>query len=397
MPPDNPKPWLTIIGINEDAALAPDAAALLAAAALVVGGPRHLALAAPLIRGDRLAWPTPMDHALPAILARRPAPVTVLATGDPLWFGAASMLLRHVPLAEVRILPAPSAFAQAAARLGWPLQTTACLSCCGRPIEALIPHFQPGARLLILSAGPETPPAITALLATRGLKATIHLLEHLGSPHERIVTTLPSEISSLNLLALEIIGPTAATIPLTPGLDDTLFENDGQLTKREIRALTLAALAPRQGEHLWDIGAGAGSIAIEWLLRHPQNRATALEQDPTRAARARRNALALGTPQLQVIEGRAPESLAHLPPPNAIFLGGGAHLPGLIETALSHLLGGGRLVANAITLQTEQALNQAHARHGGMLTRIAIERLDQVGAMAAYRPAMTVTQWRVER
>ena len=397
MPPHNPKPWLTIIGINEDAALTPEAAALLAAATLVIGGARHLALAAPLIQGATLPWPTPMESALPALLAHCPAPAAILATGDPLWFGAATFLLRHIPLSETRILPAPSAFAQAAARLGWPLQSTACLSCCGRPIEALIPHFQPGARLLILSAGPETPPAIIALLAARGLEATIHLLENLGSPHERIHATLPLTIAPLNLLALVITGPTAATVPLTPGLEDTLFEHDGQLTKQEIRALTLAALAPRQGEHLWDIGAGAGSIAIEWLLRHPQNRATAVERDPVRAARARRNALALGTSTLHVIEAHAPEAFAHLPPPNAIFLGGGAHLPGLIDAALAHLPPGGRLVANAITLQTEQALTQAHAHHGGSLTRIAIERLDQVGAMQAYRPAMTVTQWRAQK
>ncbi len=389
-------PWLSIIGINEDGSLAPDAAAHLARATLVVGGARHLALAAPLLQGAALPWPTPMEAALPTLLAHRPHPAAVLASGDPLWFGVATLLLRHVPRAEVRILPAPSSFALAAARLGWPLQHTACLSCCGRPVQALLPHLQPGARLLILSAGAETPPAIAALLAAHGLNAHLQILEGLAGPHERHHTD-PHAAAALNLVALEVTGPVAATLPLTPGLDDTRFENDGQLTKKEIRALTLAALAPRQGERLWDIGAGAGSIAIEWMLRHPANSAIAVEARPDRADRIRRNACALGVPALQVIEAEAPGALSGLPPPGAIFLGGGAHRPGLIDAAWAALNPGGRLVANAVALRTEATLTDAQARLGGTLTRIAIERLDQVGAMPAYRPAMTVTQWRIEK
>jgi precorrin-6Y C5,15-methyltransferase (decarboxylating) len=404
------RPWLAIIGINEDGALAPEASALLARATLVVGGARHLALAAPLIQGALHPWRSPIEDTIPAILARRPAPVAVLASGDPLWFGAATMLLRHVPLAETRIIPAPSSFALAAARLGWPLQHTACLSCCGRPIAALIPHLQPGARLLVLSAGPETPAAIAALLNARGMAAsTLHILESLGGPTERhrtatpaemhaeIAGAIPADIAPLNLLAIEVACPPSAALPLTPGLDDSRFEHDGQITKHDIRALTLSALAPRQGELLWDIGCGSGSIGIEWMLRHPGNHAIGIDPRPDRAARARRNAAALGVPSLHVIEGRAPEALAALPAPHAIFLGGGAHAPGVIEAAWSALGPGGRLVANAITLPTEAALIQAQSSLGGTLTRIAIERLDQVGAMAAYRPAMTVTQWRIEK
>lgn len=394
--------WLSILGINEDGALSPEAAALLGAATLVVGGKRHLALAAPLIRGECRRWDSPMDKTLPAILARRPAPVAILASGDPLWFGAATLLLRHIPLTEARILPAPSSFALAAARLGWPLQDASCLSCCGRPIEALIPYLQPGARLLVLCAGPETPGAIARLLQSRQLSAsTLHLLESLGAAAERRRTpapdAMPVDIAPLTLLAIEVDGPVAATLPLVPGLDEAWFDHDGQITKREVRAITLAALAPRRGELLWDIGCGSGAVGIEWMLRHPANRAIGLEPRPDRAARARRNALALGVPALEVIEARAPEGCAGLPPPHAVFLGGGAHRPGVIDAAWSALSPGGRLVANAVTLPTEAALTAAQSRLGGALTRIAVERLDQVGGMAAYRPAMTVTQWRIEK
>lgn len=389
----------TIIGVNEDASLTPEAAAALSAASLVVGGHRHLALAAPLITGETLAWPSPMDAAIPAILVH-PGPVAILATGDPLWFGAASLLLRHLPAGTTRIIPALSSFQLAAARLGWALQDTACLSCCGRPVEAIIPHLQPGARLLILSAGPETPAQIETVLTARALDHTIQILENLGGPTERIKSPLPLAeqgwvtVSALNLVALTIHGPTGATLSLTPGRPDALFEHDGQITKSDIRALTLAALAPRRGELLWDVGAGSGSVAIEWMLAHPANRAIAIERQPARAARARRNALALGTPALQVIEGAAPEALENLPPPDAIFLGGGAHRAPIIEAAVA---AGARIVANAIALETEAALVAARQRHGGTLTRIAIERLDRVGTMDAYRPAMTVTQWRLDR
>ncbi len=395
-------PWLTLIGLNEDGALPQGADPLLRAATLVMGGHRHLALAAAHVQGRAAPWPNPIEAAIPTLLAHRPGPAAVLASGDPMWFGIGSMLLRHLPLAELRILPAPSSFQLAAARLGWALQDVACLSCCGRPIEALIPHLQPGARLMVLSATADTPQAVATLLAARGLGAsTLHLLEALGGPAERITAhrsdaPLP-QAHPLNLVAIEVAGPSAATLPLTPGLPDTWFEHDGQITKAEIRALTLAALAPRRGEHLWDIGLGAGSISIEWMLRHPDNRATGLERDPARAARARRNALALGTPGLAIVAGEAPHALAGLHPPDAVFLGAAAHTPGTIGAAWSALRPGGRLVANAIALPTERALLEAQSRLGGSLTRIAIERLDAVGTLPAYRPAMTVTQWRVEK
>ena len=388
-------PWLAILGINEDGALSPEAGSLVSAARLVLGGARHLSLAAPLIRGEARPWPSPMAGAIPGILARRGSPVVVLASGDPLWFGVGSMLLRHVDVAETRIIPAPSAFALAAARLGWAVQDVACLSCCGRPVEALVSHLHDGARMLVLCADASTPAAIRLLLDAQGFAAaTMHVLENLGGPQERIrLDPAFDDIAPLNMVALTLSGPGR---PLTP-LSDDAFEHDGQITKSEVRAITLAALAPTPGALLWDVGAGSGSVGIEWMRLHPGCRAIGIEARPERAARARRNAAALGVPGLQVLEGSAPQALAGLPPPDAVFLGGGAHREGVIPAAWAALRPGGRLVANAIALPTEAALLAAQARWGGTLLRIGLERLDQVGGMAAFRPAMTVTQWRVTR
>ena len=392
-------PWLAILGITEDGTLTPAAQAILHNATLVAGGARHLALAAPHIRGERLPWPSPMDAGLAAILARRPAPVAVLASGDPHWFGVATTLSRHVPHTETTCIPAPSAFTLACAALGWAMQDCDTLSFCGRPLGPLLRLLQPGARILALSADASTPAAVAALLCQHGFgPSRLHLLEALGGPAQRVTSATaasppPGPIHPLNMLGIEVLAaPGARILPLTPGLPDALFEHDGQITKQEVRAITLAALAPRRGKVLWDIGCGSGSIGIEWCLRHPANRAAALDADPHRAARARRNAAAFGVP-LQVVDGAAPAALHGLPPPDAVFLGGGAADPGVIPAAWDALRPDGRLVANAVTLETEAALLAARVRLGGTLTRIGIERVDRIGAMHAYRPAMTVTQW----
>lgn len=386
-------PWLAILGINEDGALPAEARALLAGAGLVMGGARHLALAAPHIAGAAEPWPSPMADAIPALLARRGRPTAVLASGDPMWFGIGATLLRYVPVAEVRVVPAPSAFALAAARLGWAVQDTLCLSCCGRPVEAVLPHLHEGARLLVLSADATTPAALAALLRAHGFGASrLHVLEALGGPHERVRPGVPGDVGPLNLVAVEAAG--AAGLPLAPGLDDAAFAHDGQITKHEIRALTLSALAPRPGQLLWDVGAGSGSVGIEWMLRHPACRAVAVERREDRAARIRANAAALGVPGLQVVGGAAPAALAGLARPDAVFLGGGAQAD-VIDAAWQALPAGGRLVANAIALRTEAALLAARVLHGGTLLRVGLERLDRVGGMEAFRPAMTVTQWRV--
>jgi precorrin-6Y C5,15-methyltransferase (decarboxylating) len=395
-------PWLTIIGIGEDGidGLSPAARTVLHDAELVVGGRRHLTLAERLIRGERLPWPNPLADAYPAILAARRRPVVVLASGDPFCHGIGTTLAAMIAPQEMRCFPGPSAFALARARLGWAAEATETISFCGRPLSSIAPLLQPGARLLALSADNATPAAIAAYLRERGFGAsTLHVMEALGGPRERIRTTIAAEfaltdIHPLNLVALDLrAAPDARIIPLAGGLPDSLFEHDGQFSRREMRAVTLSSLAPRRGELLWDVGAGSGAIGIEWMLRHNANRAIAIEADPDRAARIARNAETLGVPGLRIVTGAAPDALAGLPAPDAVFLGGGAHRPGTIDAAWAALRPDGRLVANAVTVETEAVLLAARARLGGTLLRLSVERLDAVGAMHAYRPAMTVTQW----
>ncbi len=394
------KQWLSIVGIGEDGVdgLSPSARALIETACLVVGGARHLALAERLIRSERLAWPSPLTDAFPAILARRGDPVAILASGDPYCFGIGATLRSIVAPDETLCLPAPSAFALARARLGWAAQDCAEISFCGRPLETVLPLLHPHARLLALSADASTPASLAALLRRYGFgPSIIHIMQAMGGPRERIATTTaeaepPDNIDPLNLIALEIRAESdARIIPLSRGLPDRFFEHDGQLTKAEVRAATLSALAPRAGELLWDIGAGSGAIGIEWMLSHAANRAIGIETRPDRAARAARNALSLGVPALRMVTGEAPAALEGLPMPDAIFVGGGAEAA--LAPAWTVLRPGGRMVANAVTIETEALLFAAHSAHGGTLTRISIDRLDSVGTMHGFRPAMTVTQW----
>lgn len=394
--------WLSIVGIGEDGVegLAPAARALVSSAAIVYGGSRHLALAAGLITGEARPWPSPMSAAIPDILARRGSPVCVLASGDPYLYGAGSVIARHVPADEIAAVPAPSAFSLACARLGWSLADAATLTCCGRPVATIAPHLQPGRRLLVLSADETTPAAIAALLSARGFgDSRMHVLEALGGPRERIREARAEglaldDIDPLNVVAIEAVArPGALVIPLSSGLPDAFFENDGQLTKREIRAVTLSALAPHAAELLWDIGCGSGSVSIEWLLRHPANRAVGIERDPARAARAARNAIDLGVPRLDIVQGSAPAALDGLPAPDAVFVGGGAHADDLIERAWTALRPGGRMVVNSVTLDTDARLIVSRNHFGGTLTRLSVERLDAIGGRQGFRPALTVTQW----
>jgi precorrin-6Y C5,15-methyltransferase (decarboxylating) len=389
------RPWLTIVGIGEDGVegLSPLACSAIVAADLVVGGHRHLALADSLIQSERLAWPIPLVEAIPVILARRGSAVAVLASGDPFCFGIGSTLARHVLMGEYVVIPAPSAFSLACARLGWSFQDVETISFCGRPLEALRPLLQPGAQILALSADATTPAAVALLLASWGFSETrMTVLESLGGPAEKVSTFKGIQPDPLNLMALEVVGGPAMS--LSAGLDEDWFETDGQITKQEIRALTIAALAPKRGEVLWDIGAGSGSVGIEWMLRHPANRTIAIEARPDRAERVMRNALALGVPALVVKQGRAPEVLDGLTPPDAIFIGGGASNPALSMQCWSVLRPGGRLVINAVTLPTERVMMQRQAEWGGRLTRIGIERLEPIGPMQGFAPARTVLQYR---
>jgi precorrin-6Y C5,15-methyltransferase (decarboxylating) len=298
------------------------------------------------------------------------------------------------------VLPAPSSFSLAAARLGWDLATSAVVSLHGRALDLVRPHLHHGARVLALTSDHAGPAALARLLAETGFGASrISVLEALGGPRERLRSASAASfnlgaIDDLNVVAIEVVAaPDARVIPYASGRADDLFEHDGQITKREIRAITLSALAPRHGELLWDIGAGAGSIAIEWMLSHPSLRAIAIEARADRAARIRRNAAALGVPGLEIIEGNAPAALEKLPPPGAIFIGGGASDPGVLDAATAALPRGGRLVVNAVTLATESLLFARHAALGGELIRIAVTRAAAIGGATAWRPAMPVTQW----
>ena len=367
---------------------------------MVFGGSRHLALAAPLIRSQTCLWQSPFERSMEAVVARRGSPVVVLASGDPFFFGVGATLARHIGADEMNVIPAPSSFSLAAARLGWPLQDVATISLHGRPLDLIRPHLQPGRKILALTSDENGPAVLADLLSENGFgQSLLTILEALGGPRERI-TSQPAAafslagISPLNLCAIDVVaGQGARVLPLATGLNDDLFEHDGQITKREIRAITLSALAPRRGELLWDIGAGSGSVAIEWMLADPAMRAIAIEASPERAARIRRNADSCGVPGLIVVEGEAPEALTGLPEPDAIFIGGGGSDPGVLDGALAALRRGGRLVANAVTTEMEAILLAAHHRHGGSLLRIDIARAAPIGGMTGWRPAMPVTQW----
>jgi precorrin-6Y C5,15-methyltransferase (decarboxylating) len=398
--------WLSIIGLGEDgiAGLSPTAQRLVSSAELVVGGKRHLDLAGSLIRGRRFAWPSPIAGALPEIEKHRGRPVVVLASGDPFHYGIGTTLMGSIAAAEMLCLPQPSAFSLAAARLGWPLQEVATVSLHGRALEGIVRYLQPGAKILALAWDGETAARLARLLAARGMgQSKLIVLENLAGSNERIRKATASafdlaDVVALNTIGIEVVAAHDATVlPLAPGLDDDLFEHDGQLTKRDVRAITLSALAPRQGELLWDVGLGAGSIAIEWLLRHPSLRAIGIEERPDRAERATRNAAALGTPDLRIVQGRAPDAFAGLPRPDVVFLGGGLSDTGVFDLAWAALGPGGRIVANAVTLESEARLADCFQRHGGELVRLQVARADRVGAMFGWRTAMPVTQWRARK
>jgi len=394
--------WLSIIGIGEDgrSGLGAAAKALIDVADLIVGGERHLALVGET-RGKKMKWLTPLEATSKEILARRGSPVVVLVSGDPFWFGAGVTLARAIPLEEMLVVPAPSSFSLAASRLGWPLQDAVTL---GLNMRGLIPHLRRhvhhGRRILALALNNETPGEVAKLLTAAGYgPSKITVMEALGGPRERIRSATAegfalADIDPLNIIGVDVVGgPGAMPIPYMAGLPDTYFENDGQLTKREFRAVTLSSLQPCPGELLWDVGAGSGSIGIEWLLAHPSNRALGLERDEMRAARAARNAVALGVPHFEIRHGSAPEALKGLPSPDAIFIGCGTENRNVIEVCWNALKPGGRVVVNSVTLESELALLAAYHAHGGTLTRLGVERAEPLGNRMTWRPALPIIQW----
>jgi precorrin-6Y C5,15-methyltransferase (decarboxylating) len=398
--------WLSIIGIGEDGIEGMSAMAreFVQSAAVVFGGARHLALAAPIIRGIPRPWAVPFDQSMAEVLKLRGRAVCVLASGDPFLHGVGSLLSHQVTSQETLVIPAPSAFSLAASRLLWSLPRAVLLSLCGRPLDLIRPHLHPGAQILALTSNHRAPIELARLLCEIGFgRSQLTVLESLAGPRERIRTRRADRfdlegIDPLNMVAIEVTAAAGARIlPRAAGLADELFDHDGQMTKREIRALSLSALAPRRGELLWDVGAGAGSVAIEWMLTDTSLSAIAIEQRSDRAARVKRNAVAFGVPQLELIEGSAPAALQGLAPPDAVFIGGGATVPGVINAAQAALRPAGRLVVNSVTLETEGVLLECQSRCGGSLTRIAISRATPIGGedarMRGWRPAMPVVQW----
>jgi precorrin-6Y C5,15-methyltransferase (decarboxylating) len=391
--------WLSIVGIGADglSGVTPAARALIGAAEVLVGGTRHLAM----VNGgaERLKWETPLARTVDAIQARRGKRVVVLASGDPMWFGIGVTLARRFGREEIAVLPHLSAFNLAASRMGWPLAEIETITLHGRPLDLLALHLAPGARLLILSENGETPARVAAFLRDRGWgPSAITVLENLDAADERCTSGTAAQWNAGPCADLNTIAVACAAEPGTrvfsraPGLPDDAFAHDGQLTKREVRAATLSALAPLPGQLLWDVGAGCGSIGIEWMRAARNARAIAIERDGARQAMIAQNAAALGVPQLRVIDGTVPDALAGLEQPDAIFVGG-ALSDTVIETCWSALKHRGRLVANAVTLDGETTLVAAHARRGGALSRIAVSRADTIGSRAAWRPLMPVTQW----
>ncbi|CAM5497492.1 Precorrin-6y C5,15-methyltransferase (Decarboxylating) subunit CbiE OS=Pseudomonas fragi OX=296 GN=cbiE PE=4 SV=1 [Pseudomonas fragi] len=391
-------PWLTVVGIGEDgfAGLGKNARRALLGASRVIGSQRQLDLLPACIRAERQTWPRPF--ALAPVLAEGNTPTCVLASGDPMLFGVGASLARVVAREDMQVLPAPSSFSLAAARMGWPLQDVVTLSVVARPVAALNAHLHSGVRLLVLSNDASSPAIIARLLREQGFgPSRLTVLEHLGGPAERRVEASASDwkdppVAALNLIAIDCLADASAR-PLSRigGLPDSAFEHDGQLTKRDVRAVTLARLAPLPGQLLWDVGAGSGSIGIEWMRTWPSCRTLAIEADEGRQQLIERNRDALGVPGLQLIRGKAPQALAGLERPDAIFIGGGVTREGVLDTCWQQLKPGGRLVANAVTLQSEMLLMSWRERHGGELTRIHIAQAQPLGEFDTWRQALPIT------
>ncbi|MGY1689255.1 precorrin-6y C5,15-methyltransferase (decarboxylating) subunit CbiE [Geodermatophilus sp. SYSU D01105] len=393
---------LVVVGIGADGwdGLAPASRAEVERAEVLLGSARQLALVPPAVGAQRVPWPSPLSEALPGLLEEHAGRVVVvLASGDPMLSGIGTTLTRLLGPDRVRVLPAPSSVSLACARLGWAVEDTEVVTLVGRPIELLHPHVQPGRRLLVLGSDGRTPARIAELLAARGYGTSrLTVLGGLGGPEEEVRTgtaaTWSQPAPPLVVTAVECRADRGTTpLPTTPGLPDAAYEHDGQLTKSEVRAITLARLAPVPGQLLWDVGAGAGSIGIEWMRAHPTCRAVAVEASAERAERIARNAARLGVPYMQVVHGAAPEVLSRLPAPDAVFVGGGLTTSRLLEACWEALVSGGRLVANAVTVESEAVLAGWHGRVGGELVRVAVARAEPVGSFTGWRPAMPVTIW----
>ena len=399
-------PWLTLLGWGESgiAGLSPASREALENAQVVFGARRHLRLLPPLnadLNTEMREWPVPFADGIPMLLDQRGRRVVMLVSGDPFWFGAGTSLSRHLAADEWQALPSPSTFSLAASRLGWPLERCTCLGLHAKPLTRIRPYLHAGRRLLVLVRDGEAVAELAALVSRFGFgDSQLTLLESLGGANERIRTlrldaALPDDIAHPVAVALDVAGAGPA-LPLTPGLPDSFFDHDGQITKQTVRAMTLAALAPMPGERLWDIGTGSGSIAIEWLLAHGDNQAIGFESHPERAARARANAGNLGVDWLEVKEGSALEILNEAPLPDAVFIGGGLS-QALLDALWQRLPKGVRIVANAVTLESEALLAHWHQQNGGELLRLELASAAPIGTRRGWKASYPIVQWRAVR
>jgi precorrin-6B C5,15-methyltransferase / cobalt-precorrin-6B C5,C15-methyltransferase len=403
-----PQGWtVTVVGIGADGwdGLSPAARRAVAGADVLRGSARQLGLVPAGVDAERVPWPSPMALAVRALPTAHPGRrVVVLASGDPMYSGIGTTLVRWFGAAAVDVVPHPSSVTLACSRLGWSVEETTVVSVVWRPLELLVPHVTPGRRLVVLGAGTTTPAEVADRLRQWGYGASrLTALAQLGGPGERRFDGTAAdwahpETDALVVTAVEVVAD-AGTVPLptVPGLPDETYASDGQLTKRDVRAVTLSRLVPLPGQLLWDVGGGAGSIGIEWMRVHPSCRAVAVEARPDRAHRITQNAIRLGVPGLQVVEGQAPEALGELPAPDAAFVGGGATVPGVLEACWAALEPGGRLVVNAVTLESEALLVDWRARVGGELTRLMVAHAEPVGGFTSFKPALPVTIWSVTR
>lgn len=392
-------PWLHIVGIGEDGmgGLSPATRAVVEAAEVIVGGDRHHRLSES-VRARRVAWPSPFDAMIETIRSFHGSRVVVLVTGDPLWFSVGARIARAIPPDEIVFHPQVSAFQLAAVRMGWSLADVETLSVHGRPVETMLAFIQPEQRLLVLTTGAETPRQIARFLTERGFgQSRMTVLAAMGGAGEQrfdgVAETWDHGVPEFNTLAVDCIAAhDAALLPRVPGLDDSLFRHDGTMTKREVRAVTLSKLMPMRGALLWDVGTGCGSVAVEWMRSARYARAIGIEPRADRREMAAANALALGAPRLELVDGEAPAALAGLAAPDAVFIGGGlSH--GVFDACWHALRPLGRLVANAVTLESEAELIRLHAAHGGDLVKIGVNRAEPVGAYRGWRALMPVTQW----
>ncbi|WP_299986319.1 precorrin-6y C5,15-methyltransferase (decarboxylating) subunit CbiE [uncultured Ruegeria sp.] len=393
-------PWLTVLGLGEDGldGLPPASRQALDRAEVVMGPPRHLSLI-PNSTAERIKWPAPFAEGLPILTGLRGRQTVVLASGDPFWFGAGSVIARNFDAAEWIALPGQSTFSLAAARLGWPLENTLTFGLHAAPLTRLRPHLAPGMRaILLLRDGKAVAELATYLGETGFVDCALHVMEALGGPRERassvsLTEALLGTFEHPVCVGIDVAGEGRA-FPKASGKPDDIFETDGQITKRPIRALTLSALAPQRGEHLWDIGGGTGSISIEWLMCDPTLTATTIEPRADRAERIRRNADALGQDRLRVEHGTAPEALVDLDLPDAVFIGGGLSM-GLLNWLHANLRSGTRLVANAVTLESEALLAEWNDKQGGDLLRIELAQASPLGPRRGWKSAYPVVQWSV--